>query len=59
MVELLQTKATHDEFEAAYLLLANQDEGLIDAKREASSQLSWLVDILSSSEITPGEDRDP
>lgn len=59
VVELLATKATHSEFEAALLLLTNQDEGLTDAKREASSQLSRLLDILSNAEIMPREDRDP
>jgi hypothetical protein len=59
VVELLATKATHSDFEAAFLLLTNQDEGLTDAKREAGSQLSRLLDILASAEIAPGEDRDP
>jgi hypothetical protein len=58
VVEILATKATLRELEAASLLLANQDNGLIDVKREASGQLSRVLDILAKAEIMPGEDRD-
>jgi hypothetical protein len=58
VVEILATKATVDELETATLLLANQDEGLIDAKREVGSQLSRVLDILAKAEIMPREDRD-
>ena len=58
MVEILATKATLSELEAASLLLANQDYGLTDVKRKASGQLSRVLDILAKAEIMPGDDRD-
>jgi hypothetical protein len=58
VVEILATKATLGDLEAASLLLANQDNGLIDAKRGASGQLSRVLDILANAEITSVEDRD-
>ncbi|MDH3637856.1 MAG: hypothetical protein OES09_05265 [Gammaproteobacteria bacterium] len=58
IVEILATKCTVDQLEAASLLLADQDEGLIDAKREAADQLARVLDILAQAEIMPREDRD-
>ena len=59
VVEILAIKTTLDQLEAAALLLSNQDEGLIDAKREAGDQLSRVLDTLIQAEIMPREDRDP
>ncbi len=58
VVEILATKTALDQLEAASLLLANQDEGLIDTKREAGDQLSLVLDILAKAEIMPREDLD-
>ncbi len=58
VVEILGTKATVGELEAASLLLGNQDEGLEDARREATGQLSRVLAILASAEIMPRDDRD-
>lgn len=58
VVEILATKATTRELEAASLLLANQDEGLIDTNRETGGQPSRVLDILANAEIMPRENRD-
>ena len=58
VVEIIAVKTTVDQLEAASLLLANQDEGLIDTKREAGDQLSLVLDILAKAEIMPREDLD-
>lgn len=58
IVEILATRATVDELEAALLLLSNEDEGLIDIKRREGDQLNRLVDILNRSEIAQQADRD-
>lgn len=58
VVEILATKPTVDQLEAASLLLADQDEGLIEAKRRAGAQLSRLLAILAGEQIIPDEDRD-
>lgn len=58
VVEILATKATLGELEAASLLLANQDNRLIDAEREASGQSPRVLEILANAEIMPVADRD-
>jgi hypothetical protein len=58
VVDVLATKATISELEAAYLLLGNQDNGLIEAKREAGGQLSRVIDILARAEVMPADDSD-
>lgn len=55
VVEVMATKATVSDLEAASLLLGNQDDGLIEAKREAGAQLSRVLDILANAEIRPLE----
>ena len=57
-LEILDTKATVGELEAASLLLQNADEGLIDIKQQEGDQINRLLDILGSSEIRPGEEGD-
>lgn len=56
--ELLATRPTLGELEAAAALLADQDEGLIEAKRRAGDRISHMLGILMAAEIAPAEDRD-
>ena len=58
MLEILATKATVDELEAASLLLQDADEGLIDISEREGRQIERLMAILGESEIRPREDRD-
>ena len=58
VLEVLATKATVDELEAALLLLTNDDEGLIEIKQRESGQLNRLLEILNQSEIRSRTDRD-
>ena len=55
-VEILDTKASIGELEAALQLLQDADEGLIDIKRREGGQINRLLAILSKSEIRPSED---
>lgn len=57
-LEILDTKATVGELEAASLLLQDADEGLVEIKRQEGDQINRLLDILASSEIRPGEEGD-
>ena len=56
-VEILDTKASVSELEAALLLLQDADEGLIDIKRRESDHINRLLAILSKSEVRPAEDE--
>jgi hypothetical protein len=58
IVEVLETEATVGELEAASLLLGDQDNGLIEVKREVGGQLSQVIDILTRAEIMPTDDND-
>lgn len=58
VLEILAVSPSVGEVEAAAMLLADQDEGLVEMKREASATLSALLDILSASEIAPVEARE-
>ncbi len=58
VVQLLTLKASIGELESAALLLADQDEGLIDARREAGAKLTSILHVLTSAELTPEADRD-
>ena len=58
VLEIIDTKATVGELEAASLLLQNADEGLIDIKQQEGDQINRLLDILSRSEIRPEEEVD-
>ena len=57
-LEILDTKATVGELEAASLLLQDADEGLVEIKRQDGDQINRLLDILASSEIRPLEEGD-
>ena len=58
VVEILATEASISELEAASSLLGNQDNGLIEAKRQAGGQLPRVLDILARAEIVPADDSD-
>lgn len=57
-LEILDTRATVGELEAASLLLQDADEGLVEIKRREGDQINRLLDILASSEIRPQEESD-
>ena len=57
-LEILDMKATVGELEAVSLLLQNADEGLVDIKQREGDQINRLLNILSNSEIRPGEEGD-
>lgn len=57
-LEILDTKATVGELEAASLLLQDADEGLVDIQQQEGEQINRLLNILSSSEIRPQEEGD-
>lgn len=57
-LEILDTKATIGELEAASLLLQDADEGLVDIQQQEGEQINRLLNILSSSEIRPQEEGD-
>lgn len=57
VVELLEIGVTVDQLETARLLLADQDEGLIDREHREGGQLSRVLEILSRAEILPQDDR--
>ncbi|RZV38081.1 MAG: hypothetical protein EX272_03750 [Chromatiales bacterium] len=52
VVELLETKASIAELDAAVQLLHDADEGLIDVQREHGDQINGLLVILRRSEIS-------
>jgi hypothetical protein len=58
VVEILATKASLSELEAASLILGNQDNGLTEVKREAGDQLSRVLAVLANAEIRPLEEND-
>ena len=58
VLEILDTKATVGELEAASLLLQDADEGLVEIKLQEGDQINRLLDILASSEIRPQEESD-
>ena len=58
VLEILDTKATVGELEAASLLLQDADEGLVEIKLQEGDQINRLLDILASSEIRPQEEGD-
>jgi hypothetical protein len=58
VLEILATKATVEELEAAMLLLNDEDEGMIELKKREGDQLNRLLDVLSNTEIMLQEDRD-
>ncbi len=57
-MQLLSLKASIGELESAALLLADQDEGLIAARREAGAKLTSILHMLTNADLTPEPDRD-
>lgn len=57
-MQLLSLKASIGELESAALLLADQDEGLIAARREAGAKLTSILHVLTNADLTPEPDRD-
>lgn len=58
VLEILATRPTIEELEAAMLLLNNEDEGMIELKEREGDRLNRLLDVLRRSEIRRQEDRD-
>ena len=56
VVEILAIKPTVAQLEAASLLLSDQDDGLIAEKRKEGGQLSRLLAILSSAQLSSQEE---
>jgi len=52
-------EATVAEVEAAVQLLQDDDEGLMEVKRQAGSRLNLLLGILSNSEVQLQDDVEP
>lgn len=58
VLEILATEATVDDLEAALLLLQDNDEGLIEIRKQKGDLLNHLLGILAKSEIRPRDDVD-
>lgn len=56
--ELLAAKATVNELEAALLLLEDEDEGLVEYKRQKGDRINRLVRILAADDIKPPDEPD-
>ncbi|MDH3578659.1 MAG: hypothetical protein OEO71_12685 [Gammaproteobacteria bacterium] len=59
VLEILAMEATVAEVEAAVQLLQDDDEGLMEVKRQAGSRLNLLLGILSNSEVQLQDDVEP
>ncbi len=59
VLEILAMEATVAELEALVQLLQDDDEGLIEVKRQAGSRLNLLLGILANSEIQLRDDFEP
>lgn len=59
VLEIAKTGATVDELEAAVQLLQDDDESLIEVKRQVGSRLNRLLEILEKSEILLRDDFEP
>ena len=58
VLEILATEATVDDLEAASVLLQDNDEGLIEIRKQKGDRLNHLLGILAKSEIRPPDDLD-
>jgi len=56
VVEILDSKATDAELEAAALLLQDSDDDLIGIKRRHGDRINRLLDILGDAEIRQRDD---
>jgi len=55
-IEILATRATIDDLEAASLLMQDADEGTIDIRRREGDRINRVLDILARSELRLLED---
>jgi hypothetical protein len=58
VVEILDTKATLGDIEAAVALLQDADEGLIGVKQRHGDRINRVLDILAASDLRPVEVND-
>jgi hypothetical protein len=58
VVEILDTKATLGDIEAAVALLQDADEGLIGVKQRHGDRINRVLDILAASDLRPAEVND-
>jgi hypothetical protein len=58
VVEILDTKATRGDIEAAVALLQDADEGLIGVKQRHGDRINRVLDILAASDLRPAEVND-
>lgn len=58
VVDLLATRPTIDELEAASLLLQDDGESMIDVKQQSGDRLNALVAILAGAQIEPVSGRE-
>jgi hypothetical protein len=58
VVEILDTKATLGDIEAAVALLQDADEGLIGVKQRHGDRINRVLDILAASDLRPAEIND-
>lgn len=59
VVEILDTKATLGDVEAALALLQDADEGLIGVKQRHGDRINRVLDILAASDYRPDELDEP
>jgi hypothetical protein len=58
VVEILHTKATLSDIEAAVALFQDADEGLIGVKQRHGDRINRVLDILAASDLRPAEVND-
>jgi hypothetical protein len=58
VLEILDTKATLGDIEAAVALLQDADEGLIGVKQRHGDRINRVLDILAASDLRPQELND-
>jgi hypothetical protein len=58
VLEILDTKATLGDIEAAVALLQDADEGLIGVKQRHGDRINRVLDILAASDLRPQEVND-
>ena len=57
VVALQEASPTVSELEAAAMLLADTDEGLVGLKRLAGERIERLLTILANAQLVPEDDR--
>ena len=58
VLEILDTKATLGDIEAAVALLQDADEGLIGVKQRHGDSINRVLNILAASDLRPEEVND-